>query len=245
MAEKKRILRIRRALEEDETAEPRNVALILPITILTLVVVPLFSEYTWGAVASVVLVGAGAIFALHRTGARTSVIRGALAVVVLSGLVAAGSTAVGRWLDSDTAKALVLGMFSLLLLLTPATVILRLLLRPRITLDTVAGALAAYMQVGIFFASIFRLADIFMPDGFFAQTQQPSPTVFQYFSFITLTTVGYGDYTPANSAGQLMATLEAVLGQLFLVTVVALVVGNLGREIPRRGTQVDDEAADA
>ena len=50
-----------------------------------------------------------------------------------------------------------------------------------------------------------------------------------YFSFVSLTTVGYGDLTPISDLGRMIAVSEALIGQLFLVTVVALVVGNIGR----------------
>jgi hypothetical protein len=123
--------------------------------------------------------------------------------------------------------------FALLLMLTPALMVLRLLMRPRITLDTVAGALTAYLQVGIFFAVLYRLIDVLGDDHFFAQGPEPVDS-FQYFSLITLTTVGYGDLTPGTDLGQLLASLEALTGQLFLVSVVALVVGNLGRDLPHR-----------
>ena len=52
---------------------------------------------------------------------------------------------------------------------------------------------------------------------------------FEYFSFVTLTTVGFGDFTAATDAGRAVAMLEALIGQVFLVTIVALVVSNLGQ----------------
>jgi voltage-gated potassium channel Kch len=51
-----------------------------------------------------------------------------------------------------------------------------------------------------------------------------------YFSFVTLTTVGYGDLTAAFDAGRIASIFEALFGQLYLVSVVALLVANLGRE---------------
>jgi Ion channel len=50
-----------------------------------------------------------------------------------------------------------------------------------------------------------------------------------YFSFITITTVGYGDLAPAGDLARSLSILEALIGQLYLVTVVAVIVGNLGR----------------
>ena len=66
---------------------------------------------------------------------------------------------------------------------------------------------------------------------------------FLYFSFITLTTVGYGDLTAADNLGRSVAVLEALTGQVYLVTIVALLVGNL---VPRRSSgRGDDEAPSA
>jgi voltage-gated potassium channel Kch len=80
---------------------------------------------------------------------------------------------------------------------------------------------------------------------FFAQNVGPGVMNFQYFSFITMTTVGYGDLTPATAWGQTLATMEAVIGQVFLVTVVALTVSNLGRTLPHRAEIEERLEADA
>jgi voltage-gated potassium channel Kch len=61
----------------------------------------------------------------------------------------------------------------------------------------------------------------------------PRSIDFLYFSYVTLTTVGYGDLTAAGDLGRMLAVTEALLGQLYLVTVVALVIGNIGRERTR------------
>ena len=98
----------------------------------------------------------------------------------------------------------------------------------RISLNTVAAALAAYLMIGLIFTSAFRFVEIVDPP-FFTQTNV-NPFTYEYFSFITLSTVGYGDFSPANDAGRTLAMLEGVFGQIFLVTIVALVVSNLGVE---------------
>lgn len=244
--DEKRTQRWRHAVQGDDPGDQKPVALVLPLTLASLIVVPLFVDFAWGATASVLIIGLCALFALRRSGTRRSVRHVARAIVVATTLVASGSSLAADSVESNAFRAVSLCLFALLLLLTPTVMILRLLTRPRITLDTVAGALAAYLQVGIFFATVYRLTDVLSDGQFFTQTSKPTAAVFQYFSFITLTTVGYGDYTPAGTAGQLLATLEAVLGQLFLVTVVSLVVGNLGRDIPRRmaRAQAGDPPAD-
>jgi voltage-gated potassium channel Kch len=119
-------------------------------------------------------------------------------------------------------------------------VLVRLMLRPRITVDTLAGALTAYLQIGVFFGALYLfVALIGDTSGFFAQTATPGYSDFDYFSLITLTTVGYGDLTPATRMGQALASIEAVAGQVFLVTVVALTVSNLGRPTRRRAADED------
>ena len=67
-------------------------------------------------------------------------------------------------------------------------------------------------------------------DGeFFAQGMQPT-TTYLYFSYITLATIGYGDFTPAHTAGRFLAVAEGLMGQLYLVTILAVIVSNLGRQ---------------
>ena len=96
-----------------------------------------------------------------------------------------------------------------------------------ITGSTVAGAACAYLLIGLFFASVYTFLAGASTDPFFAQTETERAVDFLYFSFITLTTVGYGDLSAAADLGRMLAAGEALTGQLFLVTVVALVVGNI------------------
>ena len=140
-------------------------------------------------------------------------------------------------------EEIVTALFALLLMVTPVVVIGRLLMRPKITLDTVAASLAGYLQIGLLFAAVYSLVSQIETVPFFATGSDLLSTFdFQYFSFITLTTVGYGDLTPATNAGRSLAMLEAVIGQVFLVTIVAVVVGNIGRDLPhRRGTTTPDD----
>jgi hypothetical protein len=79
--------------------------------------------------------------------------------------------------------------------------------------------------------------------GFFAQPGSHSAAEFLYFSFITLTTGGFGDLTAGDDVGRMMAVVEALIGQrqLYLVTVVALVVGNVGQRRRRLRSADQDE----
>ena len=93
----------------------------------------------------------------------------------------------------------------------------------------VAGAVCIYLLIGLFFAQVYALEDA-VESPFFAQEVDPSAVDYTYFSFVTLATVGYGDLTAAGDVGRITAITEALLGQLYLVTVVALVVSRIGRE---------------
>jgi uncharacterized membrane protein len=87
--------------------------------------------------------------------------------------------------------------------------------------------------IGVFFASAFTTVDALSDRGFFSELSNASSVDFLYFSFVTLTTVGFGDRTAAGDLGRMLTVTEALFVQLYLVTVVALVIGNVGRERDR------------
>jgi hypothetical protein len=104
----------------------------------------------------------------------------------------------------------------------------RIGLHPAVSGATILGAVCVYLLLGMFFAYAFRIIEELAPP-FFAQDAPASSTNVLYFSYASLTTVGYGDFTAQPAFGRMLAVSEALLGQLYLVTVVALLVGNVGR----------------
>jgi hypothetical protein len=101
-----------------------------------------------------------------------------------------------------------------------------------VTLQAVAGALAIYMLVGLTFALLIGFIAYIGP-AYFAQGN-PQPLSQQvYFSFTTMTTTGYGDLTPATRVGRAVSVLEMLIGQIYLVTVIGLLVGNFSRRSAR------------
>ena len=97
-------------------------------------------------------------------------------------------------------------------------------LRRSVDRETVLGAIAAYLTMGMFFAFVYRAIGILQPAPFFGTDGPGDIAQVLFFSFITLTTTGYGDLVPAPNPGQTLAVMEAVLGQLFLVTAVAKII---------------------
>ena len=119
----------------------------------------------------------------------------------------------------------------LVVLAPPAVVVgvvrgLRLAAGP--TVQAVLGALCLYLLVGMAFALAYGIADD-VSGAFFTDGTAATPARCLYFSFTTLTTVGYGDLTARTNAGHTAAVTEALVGQIYLVTVVSVIIGNLGR----------------
>ena len=107
-------------------------------------------------------------------------------------------------------------------------VIVRSVIRRRlIDVQTVMAALCVYVLLGMLWAFVYTAIGSFSSEPFFAQTTMATTADYLYFSFMTQTTVGYGDLTAAGNLGRACAVLEALVGQLYLVTVVALVVSRL------------------
>ncbi len=219
----------------------RSLKPVLWVTLFVVAVTPFLSTGVLQRSVSSILVAGMAIMALRRSNARRSLVIGGQLAVAAAILVAIVAREVGT--DEDWMSTLALSLICVLLLVTPIVVVLRLGARPRITVDTVAGALAAYLQIGVFFSALYQLVQQLSDDPFFSQAGVASSMDFQFFSFVTLTTLGYGDLTPAPEIGQMLAILEAVIGQVFLVTVLGLAVGRLGTAMPRRGGGAEPQQA--
>jgi Ion channel len=112
----------------------------------------------------------------------------------------------------------------LILLLTAGLIVRRVLARPTVTVQSIYGALSAYIIIGLMFAAFYAAIEHLGAGHFFADGQAASTQTFQYFSFTTLTTLGYGDFTAAGNGGRALAVMEALTGQVFLATLVARLV---------------------
>jgi len=94
-------------------------------------------------------------------------------------------------------------------------------------------AVCVYVLLGYCFASVFNLMGLISQTPFFAGVPQATASSYLFFSFSTLTTVGYGNLVPAGNLGQTAAMMEALTGQIFLVLIVARLVSLWGQELPR------------
>ena len=105
--------------------------------------------------------------------------------------------------------------------------LVRLVRQRGVTLQAVAGALAIYLQLGLMFAWLIGFVAHVDSTPYFAQGGDGSQADRVYFSFTVMTTTGFGDFTAAESVGRGLAVLEMLAGQLYLVTVIGVLVGGL------------------
>jgi hypothetical protein len=190
-----------------------------------------------GQFIGVCLSGFTLLFVLHTSDARRRTFRAAVMVVV----VAVAGAAVGLLIDADFGSTAA-GLIGLMLAFAAPVIILRrILASPTITVRLVLGALAIYLLVGLTYAYLYPVIGAATKQPFFVQTTEPAAVDYVYFSYVTLTTVGYGDFTAGTSVGRMVAVSEALTGQLYLVSAVALLVGNIGRTIVRGDRRRDIE----
>ena len=113
--------------------------------------------------------------------------------------------------------------------------------------QSVRGAICVYLLIGLCFVFIYGAVGALGDAPFFAQGTDGDRALRVYFSFVTLATLGYGDYTPGTDLGHALAIIEALVGQLYLVTVVALLVSRIGVQQGtarrRRGSSQEDDVA--
>ena len=217
---------------------PDSYGVLLVLIIVSMIVTAIADTTALGRSTVVILQGLVLIYALRTSRAGHRLIRSALLVVppivILGTILAVG--------ESDVAQATVGAVTAVLALGSIAAVVRRIGSHPRVDAATILGALCTYLLIGLFFSAVFATIGALSSGDFFVNVHDPRSVDYMYFAFITLTTVGYGDFVAAGNLGRMIAATEALFGQLYLVTVVALVIGNIGRERrPRMADGPGDE----
>ncbi|HEY5194868.1 MAG TPA: potassium channel family protein [Solirubrobacteraceae bacterium] len=118
--------------------------------------------------------------------------------------------------------------------------LMRLVRAHGVTPQAVAGALTLYLLLGLVFAWVIGFVAEVDNAQYFAQQANASTSQIVYFSFAVLTTTGFGDLTAATHIGRALAVVEMLLGQLYLVTVIGVLVGNFAgrsRRAPQPSVQ--------
>jgi hypothetical protein len=201
---------------------------VLLLLAATFVVMAAGPPDAWTRVITVFLQGLTLLAALLASRVKRRLFRVASIVVVVSLLSAIGSLVVSS--SSEPTGAFFL--LNVLLVATAPVVIGRALWERQIVdVHTVLGAVCIYVLLGMMFAFVYAAIDGLGSAPFFVQTSHATTPDFLYYSFITQTTVGYGDFTAAADLGRAISVLEALIGQLYLVTIIAVLVSRLSGRI--------------
>jgi len=204
--------------------------LVLVLLIASYFVMAVAGDYPYGRILTLIVLAATTWLALRASQVERRLLRYAVAIIPVATFVAIAFSAFG---GEDVAKGVSATLVALLVIVAPVAIVKRLATHLVVNMNTFYGAICVYLLIAMFFASMFALTGVLTSDPFFAQVQPPQKagTIdYLYFSFVTITTVGYGDLTAKGDVGRMLAVLEAILGQLYLITVVSLVVQNLGQE---------------
>ena len=182
----------------------------------------------WSRFLTIVLLSATLLLALWASGVHRHARQVATAIAGVVTVAAAVTLFGPEDIDPDLVG---FGQLALILVVPPviAIAVLRDLREAgAVTLRAVSGVLCVYLVIGTGFAYVDQLVEVLSSEAFFNEVGEGSVSDFLYFSFATLTTVGYGDLTAATQGGRSLAITEALIGQIYVITVVAIIIGNLG-----------------
>ncbi len=203
--------------------------IVLLLILCSLVFQLAASDQDWARVVTIALQGATLVFALYASEARPLIARLATVIVALAVLGSAAAL-IGFGEFGTTAGRIVA---VLLVALAPVAIVKGVVQGVRtegaVTMHTMFGVLCIYLLIGMLFSYAYALVGDAQSEPFFASGASPDISDYLYFSFATITTVGYGDLSAATDLGRSVAIAEALIGQIYLVTVVAVIVGGLSR----------------
>jgi Ion channel len=185
----------------------------------------------WSRATAIAIEGIALVFAVATTRERQELRRrnaAAVAVVMVILVVLVATGAAPRQL-TEAANVIITAAIPVVIV----GGILRLLRDRGVTVQAVSGALALYLSLGLMFAWIIGFVTHVDSTLYFAQHTNGTEGDRVYFSFTVLTTTGFGDFSAATPAGHALAVIEMLTGQLYLVTVIGLLIGNF---VSRRKT---------
>ena len=195
--------------------------LVLLLIVLTYVLA-LMADRRW-LVTVLLFVQTGTVWQALRTSRARPAVRLAAAGVFALALITA---AVNLFAAGTPLTGLTFLAASLLYLIAPLSIVRDIGFDRGVDHQTMIGALTAYLLIGMAFGFGYQCVAVLQPGPLFGDAGDPALSQALFFSFVTLTTTGYGDVVPAGNPAQSIAVLEALIGQLFLVTAVAKVVEN-------------------
>jgi hypothetical protein len=217
--------------------------LVLGLVLITFILTSLISNSGWGSVLIMAVTGATSVVALSSAQAAPRFVHASIYLSALSLLLAILEAISGAyiWLN--------LGAIIQVSLLAVATVavLIRVITSVEVNARTILGAISVYTVLGLLFGFAYEAIARIQDTPFFSGVPHVHHGDYLFFSYTTLTTTGYGDLVPAGQPGEMIATFEMLIGQIFLVTLVAGLVslwrpgeGLKRRREARRGAEETD-----
>ena len=196
-------------------------ASLLVLLLANFFVIELVNDARWGAVASILLAVAALIVAISDPDAGEGLKTWHW---VLIGFCVALAPIVLFVTSSSVLGVAYLVPVGLLVSATLPVTLSRIAQHKRVTSETILGATCAYILFGLLFAFVYLALGELRDAPFFAQPGPHEASEYLYFSFVCLTTLGFGDLSPAVGLPQALTVIEALIGSVFLVTLVARLV---------------------
>ena len=199
--------------------------LLLLVLIVLLIAYPYFPDNQLGAflgaLMSLILLVSG-VYAV-RMNKRTHIVASILAFL-------AGSASVMALARGTRGHPLVESAFFLFQAFTTVVIFLEVIKAKQVTKETIYGIVCVYLLIGVTFGTLYDLNETLQPGSFQINVSVEGKDSIRwrdmiFFSFMTLTTIGYGDITPVTTQAQSLALIEGVIGVLYVAVLVARMVG--------------------
>jgi len=191
--------------------------LVLLLVLATYALASLTPYHGWTAALTTLVACMAAVVALAGAGARLIVVRIAAALATSAVVLSTLAAIVG----SDPLLGASALIAAVLLLVATAAILRTVVSETEVGFRTILGAISVYTILGLLFTFVYGAIDRLQSSPFFGQGAVVKGGDFIFFSFTTLTTTGYGNLVPAGQPGKMLAGLEMLMGQIFLVTLVA------------------------
>jgi voltage-gated potassium channel Kch len=216
--------------------------LLLALLLLDYILLSLIQTRRWSDLVVGVPIELSLLLAMHTSRANIHAIR----LARLAGMLVVTLGIVSAFTGQNLLSGAIGFLFCVLLIVSIFVILRRVLGHERVGTETILGALCVYIMIGLMFTFLFIAIARVSTTPFLAQPPPyHSPADYLYLSFVTLTTVGFGDLTPASKLARSVVVLEALMGQVFLVTLVARLVALFGTEQRRSEADVARERMDA
>jgi hypothetical protein len=191
--------------------------LVLILVLLTYVLTSLLDNRGWSAVVLVLATSTTSVVALVSSHVREGFVRASIWLSALTVVLALVAAATDEQWFLNIASVVQISLLAMAM----AAVLWRVVTSAQVGSRTILGAISVYTVLGILFTFAYGTIDRIQGGAFFEEVAHPSGSDFIFFSYTTLTTTGYGNLVPGGQPGRMIAGIEMMLGQIFLVTLVA------------------------